>query len=98
MKNPRKYLRDLIPINVNRLVLYDGSFEYHFDGNTLSLVPETYGKRCFLAVFINGIRQPISWDLHERPHRGTLKYSQIPYPNEVVYYVVSGGRRFRHLF
>jgi len=98
MKKQRKYLKDLIAININKLVLYDGSFEYQFDGNTLSLVPGKYGKRCFLAVFINGIRQQMSWDLYERPHRGTLKNSQIPYNRDTVFYVVSGGRRFRHLF
>jgi hypothetical protein len=98
MTKPRKYLRDLIPININRLVLYDGSFEYHFDGNTLSLVPESFGKRCFLAVFINGIRQQMSWDLYERRHAGRLKNAVIGHRYDVVYYVVSGGRRFRHLF
>src|SRR5215471_10968548 len=74
MKKSRKYLKDLIPISINRLVLYDGSFEFHFDGNTLSLVPETYGKRSFLTVFVNNIRQSMSWDLYERPHRGRLKW------------------------
>ena len=99
MKKQRKYLKDLIAININKLVLYDGSFEYQFDGNTLSLVPGKYGKRCFLAVFINGIRQQMSWDLYERPHRGKLNNSQVPYRNETVFYVVGGdGRRYRHLF
>ena len=99
MKQKRRYLKDLIPVDINKLVLYDGSFEYSFNGNTLSLVPENYGKRCFLSVFINGIRQQMSWDLHERPHRGRLKYSQIPYRNETVFYVIGGdGRRYRHLF
>src|SRR5262249_11855020 len=46
MKKPRKYLHNLISVNINRLVNYDGSFEYQFDGNTLSLVPESHGKRC----------------------------------------------------
>jgi hypothetical protein len=98
-KKQRKYLKDLIAVNINKLVLYDGSFEYQFDGNTLSLVPENYGKRCFLAVFINGIRQQMSWDLCERPHRGTLKNSQIPYNRDTVFYVIGAdGRRYRHLF
>ena len=98
MKKQRRYLRDLIPININRLVLYDGSFEYQVDGNTLSLVPESYGKRCFLSVFINNQRQPMQWDLYERRHAGRLKNAVIGHRYDVVYYVVSGGRRFRHLF
>lgn len=88
MKKQRKYLKDLIPININKLVLYDGSFEYQFDGNTLSLVPESYGKRCFLTVFINNIRQQKIFELSERRHAGRLNNSVIGYRYEFVYYVI----------
>jgi len=99
MKKQRKYLKDLIPVKVNKLVLYDGSFEFQFDGNTLSLVPETYGKWCFLAVFINNQRQPMQWELSARPHVGRLANGAvIGYRYDQVYYVVSGSRRYRHLF
>jgi hypothetical protein len=99
-KKRRKYLKDLIAVDINKLVLYDGSFEYQFDGNTLSLVPENYGKRCFLVVFVNNQRQPMQRDLYERPHVGRLRNGgRVPYHNEYTYYVIgSDGRRYRHLF
>src|SRR5262249_389016 len=100
MTKPRKYLHNLIPININRLVNYDGSFEYQFDGKTLSLVPETYGKQCFLVVFIEGIRQPMLWELSARPHRGRLANGAvIGYRYDEVFYVIGGdGRRYASLY
>ena len=100
MTKPRKYLHNLIPISINRLVNYDGSFEYQFDGNTLSLVPESHGKRCFLSVFINGIRQPMKWTLSSQPHKGKLRNGAIiGHRYEEKYFVVGGdGRRYAHLY
>ena len=40
----------------------------------------------------------MQWDLYERRHAGRLKNAVIGHRYDVVYYVVSGGRRFRHLF
>src|SRR5262245_42271031 len=77
MTKQRKYLYSLIPISINRIVNYDGSFEYQFDGNALSLVPESHGKRCFLSVFVNGVRQPMQWALSSQPHKGKLRNGAI---------------------
>jgi len=100
MTKPRKYLHNLIPIRINRLVNYDGSFEYQFDGNTLSLVPESHGKRCFLSVFINGIRQPMKWTLSSQPHKGKLRNGAIiGYRYDEKYFVVGAdGRRYAYLY
>jgi len=100
MKKQRKYLKDLIPININELVLATGYFEIQIGGILLSLAPERYPNgRYYVTVFRNHIRQPMSWELSARPHVGRLKNGgHIPYRNDEVYYVVSGGRRYRHLF
>ena len=100
MKKHRKYLHNLVSVNINRLVNHDGSFELQMGLHTLSLVPETYGKRCFLAVFINNQRQQMQWDLYERPHVGRLRNGAvIGHRFDSVYYVIGGdGRRYRHLF
>jgi len=100
MKKQRKYLHNLISVNINRIVNYDGSFEFHFDGNTLSLVPENVGKQCFLSVFVNGIRQQMQWALSSQPHVGKLRNgATIGYRFDEKWFVVGGdGRRYTHLY
>lgn len=100
MTKPRKYLHNLIPISISRLVNYDGSFEYQFDGKTLSMVPESHGKRCLLSVFINNIRQPMQWELFAREHKGRLANGTvIGYRYDQVYYIIGGdGRRYAYLY
>ena len=99
MKKQRTYLKDLIPIPINKLVLEDGIFEFPFGDSMLTLVPENYGNKQYLCLFVNNIRQPMQYELYARPHRGRLANgAQIPYRNDAVYYVISNGRRFTKLY
>jgi hypothetical protein len=45
MKKKRRYLKDLIPVNINKLVLETGYFEIQIDGTLLSLSPQAYFAR-----------------------------------------------------
>jgi hypothetical protein len=42
MKQKRRYLKDLIPVDINKLVLETGYFEIETGGNLLSLAPERH--------------------------------------------------------
>jgi hypothetical protein len=65
----------------------------------LTLVPENYGNKQYLCLFVNNIRQPMSYELYARPHKGRLANgAQIPYKNDMVYYVVSNGKKFTKLY
>jgi len=100
MKNQRKYLKDLLAVNVNELVLETGYYEITIGDKLLSLAPDRCPDGSYvISLFVNHLRQPMSWELSARPHTGRLRHGgHIPYRNDEVYYVVSGGRRFRHLF
>jgi hypothetical protein len=100
MKKKRRYLKDLIPVDINKLVLKTGYFEIEIGGVFLSLAPERHhNEKYYVTMFRNHLRQPECWELSARPHTGRLKNgAQIPYSHDEVYYVLSGSRRFRHLF
>src|SRR5262249_7235393 len=100
-KKRRKYLKDLIAVNINRLVLVDGYFELQIGDIHLSLAPERHPNgRYYVTLFVNHLRQPKTWALSARPHVGRLKNgATIPYAHDEVYYCIgSDGRRYRHLF
>jgi hypothetical protein len=96
----RRYLKDLIPVDINKLVLETGYFEIEIGGVHLSLAPERAPNgRYYVTLFRNHLRQPECWELSARPHRGRLANgASIPYRNDEVYYAVSGDRRFAFLF
>jgi len=95
----KKYLCDLIRIDIHHLVNFVGSWERRIRGFDIALVPETWGKECNLVLFMNGIRQPMEWKLSARPHRGWLQRGgHIPPHHDFVWYVVSNGKRFRFLY
>src|SRR5215813_9712162 len=100
MKKQRKYLKDLIAVNINKLVLETGYYEIQIGGILLSLAPERHPNgKYYVTMFRNHLRQPEAWELSARPHVGRLRNGgSTPYRNDEVYYVVSGSRRFRHLF
>src|SRR5262245_61347830 len=100
MTKKRRYLKDLIPVNVNKLVLETGYYEITIGDIHLSLAPERAPNGLYyVTLFRNHLRQPMQWELSARPHTGRLRHGgHIPYRNDEVYYVVSRGRRFRHLF
>src|SRR5215471_1645156 len=100
MKKQRKYLHNLVSVNINRLVNHDGSFELQIGSHTLSLVPETFAKQGFIALFIDNIRQPMQWTLSEMRHGGVLRNGgKVPYHKETRFFVMgSDGRRYAHLF
>ena len=100
MKKQRKYLKDLIPISINRLVLESGYFEVRIGDTLLSLNPERHPNgRYYIALFRNHLRQREAWELSAMPHRGHLRNGgSIPYRCDERYFVVSHGRRYRHLF
>jgi hypothetical protein len=100
MTKRRKYLKDLIPININSLVLETGYFEVQIGDTLLSYNPERHPNGCYyVCLFRNHLRQRETWELSARSHSGRLQNGgHIPYRNDEVYYVVSHGRRYRHLF
>src|SRR5262249_44615665 len=100
MKKKRRYLKDLIPVNINKLVLETDYFEVQIGDTLLSLNPERHPNgRYYVVLFRNHLRQPECWELSARPHVGRLRNGgHIPYRNDEVYFVVSQGRRFAHLF
>jgi len=100
MKKRRKYLKDLIPVNINKLVLETGYFELQIGDKLLSLAPDRCPDGSYvISLFVNHLRQPKTWELSARPHVGRLRNGgHVPYAHDEVYYVVSGSRRFRHLF
>jgi len=100
MKKKRKYLHNLVSVDINRLVNHDGSFELQIGSHTVFLVPETFGKQAFIAMFIDHCRQPMSWPLSEMRHEGVLRNGgRIPYHKETRFFVLgSDGRRYAHLF
>src|SRR5262249_8165349 len=100
MKKHRKYLKDLLPVNINKLVLATGYFELQIGDKLLSLAPDRCPDGSYvISLFRNYLRQPECWELSARPHVGRLQRGgHIPYRNDEVYYVVSGSRRYRHLF
>src|SRR5262245_48016348 len=98
MKKQRRYLHNLVSVNVNKLVNHDGSFDLQIGSHTLSLIPETYGKQAFVSLFVDGCRQPMSWALSEMRHGGRLQHGgHVPYHKETRYFVVGNdGRRYAH--
>ena len=93
-------MKDLIPVNINSLVLETGYFELQIGDKLLSLAPDRCPDGSYvISLFVNHCRQRKTWELSARPHRGRLKGGgHIPYNCDEVFYVVSGERRFRHLF
>ena len=100
MKKKRRYLKDLIPVDINKLVLETGYFEIEIGGVLLSLAPERHPNgRYYVTVFRNHLCQPECWELSAMLHRGRLQHGgHIPYRCDERYFVVSGSRRFAHLF
>jgi len=96
----KKYLCDLIKIDIHQLVNEVGSWERRTRGFDIALVPETFGEECNLVLFLNGQRQPMQWRLSSKPHRGWLQRGGfIPPHNDEVWFVVgSNGKRYRFLF
>src|SRR5262245_16017337 len=101
MTKQRKHLKDLIPININALVLETGYFEVRLGDTLLSFNPERHPNgKYYVALFRNHLRQHEAWELSAMPHRGRLQHGgSIPYRNDEVYFVLGPeGHRFRHLF
>src|SRR5262245_8587159 len=101
MKKKRRYLKDLIPVNINSLVLETGYFELQIGDKLLSLAPDRCPDGSYvISLFLNHLRQPKTWLLSARPHVGRLNNgAQIPYSHDEAYYCIgSDGRRYRHLF
>jgi hypothetical protein len=94
-------LKDLIPIDINRLVLETGYFEVQIGGTLLSLAPERHPNgRYYVALFRNHLRQHQAWELSAMPHCGRLQQGgYIPYRCDERYFVVGAdGHRYGHLF
>jgi hypothetical protein len=95
----KKYLCDLIKIDIHKLVNEVGSWETRIRGFDIALVPETFGKACNLVLFVNGQRQPMQWKLSSRPHRGFLQRGgHIPPHHDEVWFAVAGKKRYRFLY
>jgi len=81
MKKQRKYLKDLIPVNINELVLSTGYYEITIGDKLLSLAPDRCPDGSYvISLFVNHLRQPKTWALSARPHVGRLRNgARIPY-------------------
>jgi hypothetical protein len=97
----KKFLKNLIPVNINRLVLVTDYYEVQLESGLLSLQPERFpNARYYVCLFKNRIRQPIQWELSSIPHRGVLRHGgHIPYHHDERYFVIgTDGKRYAHLF
>jgi hypothetical protein len=76
MKKKRRYLKDLIPVNINKLVLETGYFEIQIDGTLLSLSPETHRCQAGVAACAVFVTQcPFGSRKLAQAHRGVLVYA-----------------------
>ena len=74
MKKKRRYLKDLISIDINRLVVETGYFEIQIGDILLSLAPERQPNGSYvISLFTNNLRQDKVWELSARPHNGRLR-------------------------
>lgn len=96
----RKYLSDLIRVNVHQTVNEIGSWERSLNGYLISLIPEQFNGNHTLQLFVNRMRQPKCWQLSSQPHKGWLQRNgYIPKDHNEIWYVVgSDGKRYRFLF
>jgi hypothetical protein len=65
-----------------------------------SLVPELINGRHVLSLFVNHLREPMTWELSFRYHRGWLqRHGFIPHDCDQVWYVVgANGKRYCCLY
>jgi hypothetical protein len=93
MKKKRRYLKGLIPVDINKLVLETGYFEIQIAGNLVSLVPGRHPNgRYYVALFKNHLRQHEAWELSAMPHGGHLRNGgHIPYRCDERYFVVGSS-------
>jgi hypothetical protein len=57
MKKKRRYLKDLIPVNINSLVLETGYYELRIGDKLLSLAPERHPNgKYYVTFFKNHLR------------------------------------------
>jgi hypothetical protein len=96
----KKYLSDLISIDVHKLVNEAGECSRQIGEYQVSLIPEIFGARHFLLLFVNNQRQNKFWELSSQPHNGWLRRNGfIPHHHDQIWFVVgSNGKRYRYLF
>jgi hypothetical protein len=71
MKKQRKYLKDLISVNINRLVLETGYFEIQIGDILLSLHPERHPNgKYYVTTFRNHLRRPKHGSYPQSPMEG----------------------------
>jgi hypothetical protein len=50
-----------------------------------------------IILLINDIQQPVCWQIYERQIRGRLQRGGFIPADSAAYYVISNGKRYRHL-
>src|SRR5262245_60701335 len=101
MTKQRRYLKDLLRISVNDLILKTGYWETRLDdGRVISLAPEQFAKKFRLILFINNCRTTTYFEISAQPHRGKLRNgASIPYRYDERYFVIgSNGKRYADLY
>jgi hypothetical protein len=96
----KKYLSDLIKIDIHKTVNETGYWDRQIGQFHVSLVPELINGKHILSLFVNHLRQPMHWELSFRYHRGWLQHNGfIPHDCSEVWYVVgTNGRRYQFLY
>jgi hypothetical protein len=96
----QKYLSDLIKIDIHHVVNSVGYWNRMIGNLYVSLVPELINRRHVLSLFVNHLRQPMTWELSFRYHRGWLQRNGfIPHDCSEVWYVVGAtGKRYQFLY
>jgi hypothetical protein len=91
----RPKIEFMTKINIHQLVKNDG-WATHLNGHIVSLRPE----QNLLKVYVDGIVQHTLWEIQSIPIRGDISYrgGRIPWDRSETHYVVSNGKRFRHLY
>jgi hypothetical protein len=96
----KKYLSHLIKIDIHHVVSSVGYWDKQIGELHVSLVPELINGRHVLSLFVNHLRQPMTWELSFRYHRGWLqRHGFIPHDCSEVWYVVGANRkRYQFLY
>jgi len=97
MEQKKKRLRDLIRLNINRIVNHDESPEYQVGDDRITFRPEIFNGAITLWLFVNGCRQNLSWQIVSTPHTGHLRNGG-DVRTQNFYWVVVNGKRARYLY
>jgi hypothetical protein len=90
---PKIKIESLTKISIKQIV--ETGYIIQFGNLTIRLEHTESG----ITLSINDIQQPICWQVYEREIKGRLRRGGFIPPDKAWdYYVISNGKRYRHLF